>query len=190
MRFYYPLTVCISFVLAALSSAHVPEYATRVNSAFRYPIPYPTPANQYNTHTTSSIPLSITQDWSTPSGYSLWIIQTDNYKPSLSDTSTTLLNTLVGYTLSALDLDSENYASSMLQSTLSTEARTAAPVVGIATGLPKLLPTTTNEDITLTTASTVLPSSQSTGAAGSRPSAAAIPVCVMAAAALAISTLS
>ena len=188
MYFHQFLSVFISFALFTLTSAHVPEYATRVNSAFRYPIPYPTPTNQYNTHTISSSPISVTQDWSTPSDYSLWILQTDNYKPSLSDTSIALLNTLVGSTMSVPELNSESSVSSMLKSSMSMKAMTAAPAEGIATDLPKLSPTRPNEEITSTTASTVLPS-QSTGAAGSHRSVAAVLICAMAAAALDIAAL-
>lgn len=184
-----PLSDCFYlFALFTLTSAHVPEYATRVNSAFRYPIPYPTPTNQYNTHTLSSSPVSVTQDWSTLSHYSLWIVQTDNYKPSMSGTSIALLNTLVGSTVSVPELNRKSSVSSMLKSSMSTKAMTAAPAEGIATDVPKLSPTTPNEEITSTTASAVL-LSQSTGAAGSHLSVAAVLVGVMAAAALDIAAL-
>ena len=114
------------------------EVRNSSNSAFRYPIPYPTSTNQYNTHTLSSSPVSVTQHWSAPSDHSLRIIQTENYNPRMSKTGIALLNTLVGSTVSVPESHSEGSVSSMLQSPMSTEAMTPAPAEGIATELPKL----------------------------------------------------
>ena len=197
MCLYISLVIGVSFSFFSLSSAQVPEYATRVNSAFRFPIPYPTPTNQYNTHESSSTPLSISQDWSTPSDYSLWIIQTDNYSPVLSETSVPILNTLVESTMSSFTLNDGNYASSTLQAVVSTgtheistgaRARTTALTTGPVTGLPKLASTRTDQRTTMSTASAPI-SSQSTGGIASHPSVAAIPIGAVAAAALGIAAL-
>lgn len=197
MCLYISLVIAVSFSLFFLSSAQVPEYATRVNTAFRFPIPYPTPTNDYNTHESSSTPLSISQDWSTPSDYSLWIIQTDNYSPVLSETSVPIINTLVESTMSSFTLNDGDHASSTLQAVDSTrtrgiltgaQARTTALTTGPVTGLPKLASTRTDQATTISTASAPL-SSQSTGGIASQPSIAAVPIGAVAAAALGIAAL-
>ena len=191
------LVIAVSFSFFSLSSAQIPEYATRVNTAFRFPIPYPMPTNEYNTHKSSSTPLSISQDWSTPSDYSLWIIQTNSYSHVLSETSVPILNTLVESTMSSFALNDGSFASSTLQAVASTgtheiltsaQARTTALTAGPVTGLPKLASTRTDQETTMSTASVPL-SSQSTGGVASQPSVAAIPIGAVAAAALGIAAL-
>ena len=197
MCLYISLVVAVSFSIFSLSSAQMPEYATRVNTAFRFPIPYPTPTNDYNTHESSSTPLSISQDWSTPSDYSLWIIQTDDYSPVISETSVPILNTLVESTASSFPLDDGNLASSTLQAVKPTgtheiltgaQARTTALSTGPVTGLPKLASARTDQETTTSTASAPL-SSQSTGGVASQPSVAVVPIGAAAAAALGIAAL-
>ena len=191
------LVIAVSFSFFSLSSAQVPEYATRVNTAFRFPIPYPTPTNEYNTQKSSSTPLSISQDWSTPSDYSLWIIQTDNYSPVLSETSVPILNTLVESTMSSFALNDGDSASSTLQAVASTgtreiltgaRARTTALTTGPVTGLPKLTSTRTDQETTMSTVSAPI-SSQSTGGVASQLPIAGVPIGAVAAAALGIAAL-
>ncbi|CAF9917234.1 MAG: hypothetical protein HETSPECPRED_003187 [Heterodermia speciosa] len=194
MCLYISLVVSISFFLFSVSSTQIPEYATRVNTAFRFPIPYPTPTNEYNTHQSSLTPLSVSQDWSTPSDYSLWIIQTDNYSPVLSETSVPILNTLLESTMSSFAVNDGNAASSTLNAVDSAktsenltgaQARTTTLIAGPVTGLPKLTSTKSNQETTRNTASAPL-STQSTGGVASQPSVAAIPIGAVAAAALGI----
>ena len=197
MHLYISLFIAGFFSLFSSSSAQVPEYATRVNTAFRFPIPYPTPTNPYNTHESSSTPLSISQDWSTPSDYSLWIIQTDNYSPVLTETSLPIINTLVESTMTSFALNDGDRASSMLQALDPTrtpgiltgaQARTTTLTTGPVTGLPKLASTKSDQATTISTASAPL-SSQSTGGVASQASVAAIPISAVAAAALGIAAL-
>ena len=81
---YVSVLVCFVFSLFTPSSARVPDYATRVRSEYRFPIPYPIPTGPWHEAASSSTPTSVSQDWSTPSDYSYWIIQTDNYRPSIT----------------------------------------------------------------------------------------------------------
>ena len=194
MCLYTSLIVAVSFFLFSVSSAQIPEYATRVNTAFRFPIPYPTPTNEYNTHQYSSTPLSISQDWSTPSDYSLWIIQTDNYSPVLSETSVPILNTLLESTMSSFALSGGDHASSTLNAVGSAktsenltgaQAETTMLTAGPVTGLPRLTSTKSDQQTTRSSASAPL-STQSTGGVASQPSIAAVPIGAVAAAALGI----
>ena len=194
MCLYISHLVAVSFFLFSVSSAQIPEYATRVNTAFRFPIPYPTPTNEYNTHQSSSTPLSISQDWSTPSDYSLWIIQTDNYSPVLSETSVPILNTLLESTMSSFALNGGDHASSTLNAVDSAktsenltgaQAETTMLTAGPVTGLPRLTSTKSDQQTTRSSASAPL-STQSTGRVASQPSIAAVPIGAVAAAALGI----
>ena len=186
MCLYLSLVIAVSSSLFSLSSAQEPEYATRVNTAFRFPIPYPTPTNQYNTHESSSTPLSISQDWSTPSDYSLWIIQTDSYSPGLSETSVPIIDTLTVSTMSSFVLNDGDRASSRLQTVEST--RTTALTTSSITGLPKLASSRTDQETTTSSAPAPL-SNPSTGGVASQPLVAAVPIGALAAAALGITAL-
>ena len=197
MYLYISLTIAVSFSLFSPSSAQMPEYATRVNTAFRFPIPYPIPTNEYNTHESSSTPSSISQDWSTPSDYSLWIIQTDNYSPVLSESSVPILNTLAESTMSSIAFNDGNLASSTLQvveptgtgeNSTGARAGTTAFSTGPVTGLPKIASTRTDPENTMSSASAPL-SSQSTGGIASQSSVAAVPIGAAAAAAFGIVAL-
>lgn len=184
MCLYISLVVFLSFSHLSLSSARMPEYATRVNTAYRFPIPYPAVTNTYHTLAVSSTPLSITQDWSTPSDYSLWIIQTDDY--SLSNNGIQLFTALSEATMTASVFGNGSLPSSTLQTSKSTQTGMRAPTTGTTPSrFPELASGTVAMKTVSSTTSAPL-SSQSTNGVRSQSSAAALPLGAMVAAVLGV----
>ena len=100
MYSYFSLIVCFAPILVTPSSSvRIPEYATRVRTEYRFTIPKSIPTGPWHTAASSSAPTSVSPVSSTFSDYSERIIQTDDYRPSITglveaSSDPTLLNSL------------------------------------------------------------------------------------------------
>ena len=174
--------------LSVPSSAYMPEYATRVMTQYRYPIPYPTPTNTYNTDRSSLTSFTVTEDWSTPSDSSLSTSQTDSHRPSQASLDPAEIGSIPEPTASS------SRVSSQRDSTISTHAA-SAPIIPLSsatdllTGLPRLPSATTPKPIEPSRTSPVTTSSQSAAGLASQRSSPMLIIGALAAAALSVAAL-
>ena len=161
------LLVFLTVFLFTPSSARIPDYATRVRSEYRFPIPYPIPTGSWHTVASSSTPTSVSQNWATPSDYSYWIIQTDIYSPSITGLVEASSGPILLNSLHVTMSDGRDAASST--STKTEPMRTDGGLMSagsIVTDLPRG-PTVTSKPALSSTASARI-SETSSGAAHSQ----------------------